>query len=296
MIRLALQQFGIIVSKDEQKCNIFVYRQLPGRLRSFIYNYRCSHIKISQHNNTHLAEWNAAAAVRRLHALWLRPGLFVRDAGDVNTGHTKPEEEYFALLRLPEVFLSQCSAEHCGWFGIWDIFYILVKPDFVWFQGNLKDFQLWVISKRDNVPYPLIGQWDKSSLSLWVECNIILNEACDSVMRCFYKNTPVTLIPTVKRVQTDTPGVDRASGGLTLPPLCIRSWVPLQYPYEPREAHGVSAQRRQSAPCRQRGGKARGEAAGAQAVPIHSETSTHRNGDYVWRWTARPPAILFFFF
>lgn len=25
-------------------------------------------------------------------------------------------------------------------------------------QGNVKDFQLWVISKKDNVPYPLMGQ------------------------------------------------------------------------------------------------------------------------------------------
>lgn len=25
-------------------------------------------------------------------------------------------------------------------------------------QGNVNDFQLWVISKKDNVPYPLIGQ------------------------------------------------------------------------------------------------------------------------------------------
>lgn len=25
-------------------------------------------------------------------------------------------------------------------------------------QGNVKDFQLWVVSRRDNVPYPLIGE------------------------------------------------------------------------------------------------------------------------------------------
>lgn len=30
-------------------------------------------------------------------------------------------------------------------------------------QGNVKDFQLWVISKKDNVPYPLIGQWVESA-------------------------------------------------------------------------------------------------------------------------------------
>ena len=24
-------------------------------------------------------------------------------------------------------------------------------------QGNVKEYQLWVISKRDNTPYPLIG-------------------------------------------------------------------------------------------------------------------------------------------
>lgn len=33
-------------------------------------------------------------------------------------------------------------------------------------QGNVKDFQLWVISKRDNAPYPLIGQWAPARLVL----------------------------------------------------------------------------------------------------------------------------------
>lgn len=30
-------------------------------------------------------------------------------------------------------------------------------------QGNVKDFQLWVISKKDNVPYPLIGQCEENA-------------------------------------------------------------------------------------------------------------------------------------
>lgn len=33
------------------------------------------------------------------------------------------------------------------------------------YQGNVKDYQLWVISKRENAPYPLIGQWVSSSLA-----------------------------------------------------------------------------------------------------------------------------------
>ena len=31
-------------------------------------------------------------------------------------------------------------------------------------QGNVKDYQLWVSSKRDNAPYPLIGKITGSAL------------------------------------------------------------------------------------------------------------------------------------
>lgn len=34
-----------------------------------------------------------------------------------------------------------------------------LKPvSLLFLQGNVKDYQLWVSSKRDNAPYPLIGK------------------------------------------------------------------------------------------------------------------------------------------
>lgn len=97
--------------------------------------------------------------------------LFVQVACDVNTRHVKIEEEYFALSQLLKTYWSLLSAQQCGWYGFQDILFSEAMQSYVscfsdhlclcFTQGNVKDFQLWVISKRDNVPYPLIGQWVK---------------------------------------------------------------------------------------------------------------------------------------
>lgn len=58
-------------------------------------------------------------------------------------------EEYGALLQLPKTCLPLRPCR-------------VARPVFIdrlcFTQGNVKDFQLWVISRRDNVPYPLIGE------------------------------------------------------------------------------------------------------------------------------------------
>lgn len=73
-------------------------------------------------------------------------------------------EEYIALSLFPVehcglgqgiMFCEACRAV-CVCVGEW--LYLLC-----FIQGNVKDFQLWVISKKDNVPYPLIGQWVESA-------------------------------------------------------------------------------------------------------------------------------------
>lgn len=177
-----------------------------------------------------------------------------------------------------------------------------------WLNLTLFDFrEIWKTSSCGSSPKgttsPILWSVSETSLvfSLWVECNIISNITilvilfwCVTALRdVFIKTHQSRWFPQRSACRPTLLVSIEPRGGLKLPPLCLRSRVPLQYPDEPREAHGVSAQ---SAPRWQSGGKARGEAAGAQTVPVHSETSTHRNADYVWRWAARPWAILFFFF
>lgn len=63
-------------------------------------------------------------------------------------------------------------------------------------QGNVKDYQLWVISKRENGPYPLIGQWvsersrlvwqnnTRSCCTAWKSLRMTALSP-DRVVRCF---------------------------------------------------------------------------------------------------------------
>lgn len=70
-------------------------------------------------------------------------------ACDINTQHVKTEE-YSALSKLSKIYLFLFSGvmQSCA----------CVCVCVFSTQGHVKGFQLWVISKRDNVPYPLIGQ------------------------------------------------------------------------------------------------------------------------------------------
>lgn len=67
---------------------------------------------------------------------------------------------------------------------------------------------------------------------------------------------------------------------VTLPLLCLRSWVPLQYPDEPCETQSGRRRRWKGCSCitcGQTGGHAGGADAGVQAVPVHPEASAHWN-------------------
>lgn len=91
----------------------------------------------------------------------LRPNVsfVVQVTCDVNTQHVTTEREYFSLSHL-----HLLSREQDAWFLRFSEFsqsFVSSFSDYLclcFAQGNVKDFQLWVISKRDNAPYPLIGQ------------------------------------------------------------------------------------------------------------------------------------------
>lgn len=131
-------------------------------------------------------------------------------------------------------------------------------------QGNVKDFQLWVISKKDNVPYPLIGQFEENA-ALWS-------------------------VPIEECIQHQT--VRTPQGVLLSVPLSLRSRVSLQYPDESCDTDAVSGRRRQGrrcVACGQTGRPADGTATGVQAVPIHPEASSHRHAARTYR------SVCFFF-
>lgn len=86
-----------------------------------------------------LAEWNAPRAVAeetRTDVACSMTSLSVRAACDERRRILR---FVAASLFVPEAVQSDTS---CLCFT----------------QGNVKDFQLWVVSRRDNVPYPLIGE------------------------------------------------------------------------------------------------------------------------------------------
>lgn len=120
-------------------------------------------------------------------------------------------------------------------------------------QGNVNDFQLWVISKKDNVPYPLIGQW---------------GERGGFVQEC---------------IQQQLLG---PQGVLLSVPVSLRSRVSLQYPDESCDTDLVSGRWTKGhgcIACGQTGRPADGAATGVQAVPIHTEASSHRHTELTCR-------------
>lgn len=144
--------------------------------------------------------------------------------------------------------------EQCGFDKAFRAVCVNISVCFV--QGNVKDFQLWVISKKDNIPYPLIGQWGKgANLSLPIE-------GC---------------------IQQQLLG---PQGVLLSGPVSLRSRVSLQYPDESCDTDPVSGRWGKGHGCiagGQTGRPADGTATGVQAVPIHPEASSHRHTELTYR-------------